>query len=449
MRLAWFTPLPPTRSGIADYSLELLPALADRFGIDVFVASTAERQEAAPRLPGLAVHDAHDFVWRHHTAPYDLTVFQMGNAWCHDYMWPYLFRYPGLVVLHDVHLHHARAWSLLRRRRAADYRAELTFNHPDLPAAAAELALSGFAGPLYYFWPMVRSVVSSARAVAVHNARAAEQLRTTFPEASVTAVRMGVPAPVASDDLVRELRRRHGLQPGTTVLAAFGAVTPEKRIDVLLRAFARLRAARANAHLLLVGQTLPHYDVAAAARAAGVQDAVTVTGFADAAWLAGYLRLADVAVCLRWPTAGETSASWLRAIAGGRATLVTDLAQQVDVPTLDPRSWTVVHTRATLAAPEPVAVSIDLLDEDHSLGLALRRLVSDQPLRTALGDAAANHWATHHTIEHMVRDYLGLLVDAARRAAPPAALPAHLRPDGLEHARELLEPFGIGSDRLF
>lgn len=449
MRLAWFTPLPPTRSGIADYSMEVLPSLADRFGIDVFVASTAERQEAAPRLPGLRVQDAHDFVWRHHTAPYDLTVFQMGNAWCHDYMWPYLFRYPGLVVLHDAHLHHARAWSLLRRRRSAEYRAELAFNHPELAPSAAEAALSGFAGPLYYFWPMLRSVVTSARAVAVHNPRLGEHLSTTFPDAAITAVRMGVPAPVGSDGVVRELRRRHGLEPGTVVLAAFGAVTPEKRIDTLLRAFARTRAAGANAHLLLVGQMMPHYDVAAAVRAAGVADAVSVTGFVDDESLAGYVRLTDVAVCLRWPTGGETSASWLRAIAGGRATIVMDLAQHVDVSTLDPRSWAVVHARPTLAPPDPIAVSIDLMDEDHSLGLALRRLVSDAPLRAALGNAAASHWATHHTVEHMVGDYIGLLVDAGRRAAPARDLPAHLRPDGLQHARALLAPFGVDGDRLF
>ncbi len=61
------------------------------------------------------VRSAHDFVWARVRTPYDLVVYQMGNAWCHDYMWPYLFKWPGLVVLHDAHLHHARAWSLLRR----------------------------------------------------------------------------------------------------------------------------------------------------------------------------------------------------------------------------------------------------------------------------------------------------------------------------------------------
>ena len=36
MRLAWFTPLPPMPSGIADYSSEIVPYLAARSDVDVF-----------------------------------------------------------------------------------------------------------------------------------------------------------------------------------------------------------------------------------------------------------------------------------------------------------------------------------------------------------------------------------------------------------------------------
>ena len=100
--------------------------------------------------------------------------------------------------------------------------------------------------------------------------------------------------------------------------------------------------------LLLVGQALPHFDALAAARALGVDDLVTVAGYVETDALPAYLAASDVVLSLRWPSARETSASWLRAIAAGRATVVTDLAQHSDVPMLDPRSWTVVHAQATL-----------------------------------------------------------------------------------------------------
>src|SRR5262249_60194921 len=93
---------------------------------------------------------AHDFPWKQLQRPYDLVVYQFGNSSHHDYEWAYAPRYPGLVVLHDTHLHHARAALLLRERRVAEYRAGFAWNHPDLPADAAELAIAGFDSRLYY-----------------------------------------------------------------------------------------------------------------------------------------------------------------------------------------------------------------------------------------------------------------------------------------------------------
>src|SRR6185436_14765134 len=97
MRIAWFSPLPPERSGIAAYSANLVPRLAQAHAIDCW--SGANRQ---------------DFLWTARRDPYDLFIYQLGNAPCHDYMWAYLAAFPGLVVLHDARLHHARARRLLK-----------------------------------------------------------------------------------------------------------------------------------------------------------------------------------------------------------------------------------------------------------------------------------------------------------------------------------------------
>src|SRR4051794_37665859 len=132
-RLAWFSPMPPARTGVAACSAELVPALRVEHEIDVFVDDAT-----VGSTPGL--RSAHEFPWRHQRSPYDLTVYQLGNSSCHDYLWPYLFRYPGLAVLHDVRLHHARAAALLRRGRAAAYREEFVWNHPGVDRDLAELA---------------------------------------------------------------------------------------------------------------------------------------------------------------------------------------------------------------------------------------------------------------------------------------------------------------------
>src|SRR5687768_16571432 len=89
-RLAWFTPLAPVRSGISQYYSELLPQLATEHEIDVFV----DGSPSAFVSPDARVHPfvAHDFMWKNRVRPYDLVIYQLGNAPCHDYMWAYLVR---------------------------------------------------------------------------------------------------------------------------------------------------------------------------------------------------------------------------------------------------------------------------------------------------------------------------------------------------------------------
>ena len=447
-RLAWFTPLPPVPSGIAAYSAELLPHLADRHEIDVFVD-----ERDAPGTPhGRRVHPTHHFVWKHFLHPYDLTVFQLGNATCHDYMWPHLTRYPGLVVLHDAQLHHSRARALLSRGRLDDYREEVRFNHPDAPSNLAEIVIRGHGSTIYYGWPMLGTVMRTARLVAVHSGRLAANLGEEFPETPLETIHMGVADPVPSLSAA-EVRSRHRIPQESFVFAAYGGVTPEKRIPAVLRSLASVVRAAPNARLMLVGGTVDYYDVRAEVRASGLDNHVIIVGFVPDDELPAYLHAADACVCMRWPTGRETSASWLRCLAAGKPTIITDLAHVDDVATLDPRSWTVLEScnesgadRAG-AKQEPCAVSIDILDEVHSLTLAMRRLAQDAALCGALGRAARRRWEEWHTLERMAADYERVITRAlGLKPARPAELPRHFLADGTERARALAAEAGVALD---
>jgi glycosyltransferase involved in cell wall biosynthesis len=443
------------RSGISAYSAELLPHIAEDADLDVYVASDPGPHRLPATSRALRVLSAHDLLWQHRDTPYDLIVYQLGNATCHDYMWPYFERWPGLTVLHDGQLHHARAGRLLHRARYDDYRAEFRLSHPDAPAGAADYAVAGFGGAVSYFFPMLRLAMRCARRVAVHNPWLARDLREEFVGLPIDVLTMGVGDPVAEPDAAARIRRRHGIDPGARVLAAFGMVTPEKRLTPILRALASLARTMRDLRLLLVGDHARHYDVDADARAHGVLDRLVVTGFVDDAEMPAYLAAADVCLNLRWPSTRETSASWPRCLAAGRPTVITDLADLVHVPALDPRTWSVQHADGSPGSgtPEPVAVSIDILDEDHSLRLALTRLLADEPLRQRLGTAARAYWREHHTLARMAADYrrtiaaaLGTPPQTAEHAWQRTPLPAHVFPDPERHTRALLAPFEVRPD---
>jgi glycosyltransferase involved in cell wall biosynthesis len=437
-RLAWFTPLPPARSGVAAYSAEVLPLLAGDHEIDVFVD-----QRTPEGMP------AHDFVWKHLRAPYDLIVYQLGNSPAHDYMWPYLTRYPGLIVLHDGQLHHSRAKALLSRGRTAEYREELRFSHPEASASLATLVVANLAGALFYDWRMLGVAARSARLLAVHSAWLQDDLSSQFSPTPVERIRMGVADPLAPTGQGKRnaglVRARLRLPPDGVVFAAFGGVTPEKRIRQIIGALAAIRRARCNAYLVLAGEPAPYYDALADARAWGIEDRIRLTGYVPEEDLPAYLEATDVCLCLRWPTTRETSAAWLRCLAAGKASISTDLVQNDETPSLDPRTWTTASAAAPPADADSanvrtaVCVSIDILDEDHSLILAMRRLAVDAALRADLGRRARMWWERSHRLEHMAADYRRVIARAQVTPVPDlAGLPAHLRKDGTALARQIV-----------
>ena len=446
-RIAWFTPLPPIRSGIAQYNFELLPAISASHDIDVFVDGqpsgfvSRRPAEAGHYLDGIELFAAHDFLWKNRRERYDLTVYQMGNAPFHDYMWAYLVRYPGLGVLHDGQLHHARARLLLQQKKYDDYRHEFWFSHPDAHVDLPELGAAGLLGSLTYGWPMLRTVVESSRLVAVHNGWLADQIREAHPQARVQLIEMGVPEPTPRPGAREAIRSRQGIPAGAVLFIALGKVTPEKRIREAIRALAAMREAVPDAHLLLAGQTVDYYDPISDARALGVEDRVSVAGYVADDEIADYLAAADVCLCMRWPTSRETSASWLRCLAAGRPTVTTDLVHTIDIPTIDMRDGSL------LGSGDPVGASVDIVDEKHSLSLALRRLAQDSRLRDALGNHARALWQSRFRLQQMIESYrtiIDLAMDAPQpTAARRGALPAHLLADGTEYGRRVLRDAGF------
>ncbi len=454
--VAWFSPMPPARSGVAGRSAELVPALRAR-GIEVDVYEQG---------------CSHDFPPRHIQHPYDLTVFQFGNSSHHDFIWPYAVRYPGLVVLHDTRLHHARAAALLRERRADDYRAEFAWNHPALSPDLAELAVAGMDSALYYDWPMLRALVERSRAVALHGDGAAADLREALARTSPTTalddrlfvIRLGEGEAWSDERRLaarQRLRAQYGVDDDEVVFGVFGGLAPEKRLPQIFAALQALpRAPRAR--LLLAGAAAAHFDLAAEIAARGLEGVTIVTGYlASDEDVTAHLAACDISLNLRWPTAGETSGPWLRALAAGLPTIVTDLVHQANVPSLDPRTWTVNaagdrdsrlairdsrfgirDSRFAIGDSDPITIAGDVLDEDHSLRVAMRRLARDADLRAQLGAKAREWWRHEHSVELMVDDYLRVIHAAAARPVPDVDLPAHMAPAGTRLLHELSAPFG-------
>lgn len=441
---------------MAGRSAEIVPLLAaGGHGIDVYVDGTRVRTEStplvAPDVGSCRVIDANEFLWRHDRGHYDVAVYQVGNSHLHRYIWPYMFRYPGLVVLHDARVHHARAQALLSSGRMAEYRAEFCWSHPGVPREAANLGILGVEGPFYYLWPMLRAVIATARVVGAHSVGVARALERDYPGTSVEHIALGEGR--GDLDLAgtrAAFRAGHQIADDTVLFGVFGGLTAEKLVPEIIEAFRYTRAWSPNARLLLAGAPDPLIGLDELIRAAGItDDVIRLPALSDDDFDRA-IAATDVVMNLRWPSARETSGPWVRSLALARPTVIVDLPHQSHVPSLDPRTWGRHAPSEDLSAgadARAVTVALDPRDLNHSLRTAMRRLSTDAALRERLGRQARSWWEREHTVERMRRDYVRAIERTA--ATPPPApapdWPAHIVTRPRASVDALLDP-AIGGD---
>ncbi len=400
MRIAWVSPLPPSSSGIADYSATLLPHLAERHDLELFWDGERAPQAAiADRWPCQPVAELPRAAGR-----FDLIVYQIGNsAPHHAESFRLALELPGVVVLHEFMLHHLVRGLTLARGDAAGYREEMRYAAGESGEMAARRLLDTHYPVDTWNFPLFERLVDRSRAVIVHNEFARQRVLSSRPLAQVGTIPMPVETglflpPSAAEQRARKLA--FGLDPEAFLVASFGFVTPHKRLEVALPAFARLRESRPDAGFVIVGEVSPHYDFAAALARYGAAG-VRVVGRTEAATFDDWMRACDVAINLRHPTGGETSASFMRLLAFGRPTIVN-------------------QTGAFAEVPEGACLHLPLDGFEESTLVAYLRALADRPALAAAVGGQARAWAVaRHGAGSAAAACLELLERAAAGGLPP------------------------------
>ena len=348
MRIAFFSPLPPTRSGIADYSAALLENLARLAEVDPFTEKPAS------------------FDQEH----YDAVLYQLGNNPDHTFAYEMAMKYPGIIVMHEANLHHLIADLTIRRGDWDTYLREVELNAgAEALAHAIRHVRTLERGPDYDI-PMLRSVLARSRAAIVHSAAVECELRAHGFGGPVARIPHG--AWIVEADRMA-YRVRLGLDERTPLIGIFGFLKPYKRVAESLRAFRRLIRVVPGARMILVGEAHPELPLDSMISSLGLSAHVRRLGFTPIEDFNGYLAACDIVLNLRFPTVGENSGTLQRALGMGKAVVVSDVGAFREYP-----------DEICLKAP------VDASEEDH-LFEYLNVLVSRPDLARALG-ARARKW---------------------------------------------------------
>lgn len=371
LALDYVSPLPPVRSGIADYGADLLPYLEPLCELRVV------------RLPNQGVSEEIVERWRPVSSA-ELGVegrtalYHMGNNQHHAAVYSLAMQTPGVVTLHDVILHHFLLGATVGRDEFDTYRRRLGLEHGwQGEVAAMAVRWGAFGESLQFGFPAHRRLVRRQRGVLVHSDWAREVLLEESPDLEVRTIPMGIPLPPRVDPALGvEFRRRLGIPLRAPLLGSFGFQTPMKRPEVAVQAMAR--AELADVHLVIAGELAPTLDLEGEIADAGLANRVHVTGFLGYEEFEAAISACDLALNLRYPSAGETSAALLRVLALGRPTLVSEYAQFAELPS-------------------EAAVDIPVGDgEIDALVKEALELLSRPERLQAMGEAARDYVRQHH-----------------------------------------------------
>ncbi len=395
-QIAFFSPLPPERSGIADYSAELLPYLARWADITLF-ATEPDHVVAAlhEQFPIRSIVEYEELFW-----DFDLALHQMGASMFHDVMYPVLLRHGGVVTLHEHSLHQFIATRTIPQGNFAGFVREMGYA---LGAQGVGMAYEIRRGQREHPFAEVHLVdrlLDRSLGIIVHSRYVQDQLRSLRPRLRT----MVIPAPIEPFAGPLLSRRELGWPEEALLFVSAGQVIQSKQLPLALQAFARLRQDFPTARYVVVGDELPNdLDLPAWLAEHGfvthvAGDAVAYAGYCENLSLfQSWIAAADVLVNLRFPTAGETSATALRGLAAARPVIVSDHGWYAELP-------------------DDVCVKVPPNDLDALL-TAMRRLASDSGLRHTIGERAAAYARTEHAPARAAERYMEF-IDQVLTSAP-------------------------------
>lgn len=324
-QILWGSPLPPIRSGISDYALEILPDLARLAKVRILSPPDWSPPAEWPEQLDLVTTDCD-------VLPGEIALIHLGNNPHHLWLIDRLHREQRtVVVLHDAVLHHLLVESTISAGNPKEYSDALTVAHGESGAALATARSVGIHGRIDPFlFPARRGFLDSADGVIVHSSWAESLIRRELPEKAVGRVDLTVSDPVPTS---REAARAVlGLRDDDVILMHLGFLTPEKGLVEILTGVAAANKAGVPTRLVVVGEGRGVDDLRRAADAAGALESLIVTGWIDSDDLPGLPAAADLGVVYRTPSAGETSAAALRFLACGVPVAVGGIRQFLEWP---------------------------------------------------------------------------------------------------------------------
>jgi glycosyltransferase involved in cell wall biosynthesis len=383
-RMAYVSPLPPERSGIADYSAELLPELARHYEIDLIT----DLPEIADPVLERQFQRVSLKAFEQTACSYDRVLYHIGNSPFHVQIPSLLERFPGTVVLHDFFLSHL--FNCLQAKDGISLWRNLYVSHgyPGLMAGAQKDAMAAV-----WAYPCNLAVLARAAGIVVHSEHAKQLAQQWFGISTENWHVIPQLRKIPRGTTRAHARKQLGIPPDTFLVCSFGFLSEAKLNDLLFWSWLGSSLSRQpNCLLVFVGGDGTGKPYQAHGLPSGQ---VRATGYVSKDEYELYLAAADVGVQLRSELSrGETPRSVLDCMAHAVATIVSAHPALVDLP-------------------DDSVLRISENGRQEELIAALEKLYRDSGYRSELGNRAQQYIKATRSPAMIAEDYVKAVEDSA------------------------------------
>lgn len=390
-RMAFVSPLPPERSGISDYSAELLSELSVHYDIDVIV----EQQNAVSDSYIKSNFAIRDSQWLRQNADiYQRVLYHFGNSDFHSHMFDLLQDIPGVVVLHDFYISGIVAhMDVVTREKQGFWEQEL-LKSVGWKAVKHRYTAQDTADVVFAY-PCNLTVLQNSLGIIAHSEYSRKLAASFYGDNSVGAWATIPLLKTPVTDLNKsEARNKLGIKEGSFVVSSFGLLGRTKLNDKLLSAWlASPLAHKSDCFLIFVGQNEPgEYGRILQQRIKEAKNVnkVKITGWASAEDYKQWLTASDLGVQLRTTSRGETSAAVLDCMNYGLATIINANGSMADLD--DDSVWKLDDNFNEL----------DLIE-------ALTELYENHEKRATLQESARYQIHHNHNPRHCAAEYFDVI----------------------------------------
>jgi glycosyltransferase involved in cell wall biosynthesis len=382
--LALVSPMPPSRSGVANYCVEILPALSETYEITLVVENPSELDES---LKGKYAAINHDEMLREGSS-FDRVMYHFGNSAFHYNYFTLLRAHPGFVILHDVFLGDC-IFSNYLEAGDSDLRQAIYASH----GWAALQCSKGSPLLATGLYPSSGSLFSDSYGLLVHNRSARDLMALYFDYDLVSQIQI-CPLARAMKELPDKAsaKRALGYSEENLLYATFGHVNRNKCILDIIEAWSETSLAQMeNARLLIVGSCgddslQDKIDTAIANLPLPKQ--VQITGFIDNHEYDLHLGATDIALQLRRNSRGESSAALLDCMGAALPTIINTHGSMAEVP-----QDCVISIADEFSSPE-LAQAI----ESAATDLAGARILGERARAFVAAEHSPGNTSTHYAL---------------------------------------------------